>query len=141
MVIGALYNFMYIKCLYDSGVGVNMVKCAYDQNIHRLVPYLVASFIEFQEVNYYKLSIGGLYVYQCKSLVNKFTSHLLPWIVQGQYCMVPFRTSETLVSNTILVRVLQVKSGMAVYYIENIVISTVFGVSFPVTNEDTTYYE
>ena len=55
--------------------------------------------------------------------------------------MVTFGLSETVLSNTILGRLFQVKLRMVDYAANNLVISTVFGVYLPVTNESLTYDE
>ena len=52
--------------------------------------------------------------------------------------MVIFGLSETVVSNTTLGHPFQVKLGMVDYGAHNLVISTVFGVYLPVTNESLT---
>ena len=55
--------------------------------------------------------------------------------------MVIFGLSETVVSNTTLGHPFQVKLGMVDYDADNLVISTVFGIYLPVTNESLTYDE
>ena len=58
--IGSPYNTVYLRCVYDSGVIVNIEKCSYHQQIHKLSNNLVADSIDFKVDNYDRLSIIGL---------------------------------------------------------------------------------
>jgi len=132
LVIGQGAQTCFLRTLYDTGAGTNMGRLKYHQEVGKLYPHLVCCGRNIKEDGFSELNVQGIDGQEYGPKVTHTVTYYMPYFIDNNRATITFGLAEDCVADSIL-GITSIKLQKMVHSAaDEVVTSSLYGVSFPV---------